>query len=514
MKKIFLLAGFLFIIFLSSAQTDLDPNGYNIFYYENGQVSSEGNMRDGKPDGYWKTYYQNGVIKSEGNRLNFELDSVWTFYNDSAQVAVQITYIEGKKNGIRRTFHEEEIVEENFVDDIKQGFTYHYSGDGKLWKEVYFADGLEEGIGRVFAKNDGRVIQLIYHKKGYITDIENINRIDNARMKQGRWITYYEDWQTHIEGEYKNDLKHGYFKEYSKDGVLLTTAKYIDGILQEDVAELAKLDIKREYYPSGNVKIVASYKDDVPQGVRREFSEDGEVVAGYIYLDGNIIGEGIIDEEGIKDGPWKEYYPNGALKSVGTYDIGKRIGAWKFYYPNEQLEQIGSYNKDGKADGAWTWYYATGDLLREETYFNGMIDGFSIEYDEYGAVIAEGEYLEDEKEGKWNFNYGDHKSEGEYSIGMRHGKWKSYYSDGVLNFEGEFIDDNPNGNHTWYWPNGLKKTEGKYIMGLKDGDWNKYNYDGTPFITISYKNGVEKRYDGIRIKVMEEEENSALEEDL
>jgi len=514
MKNIFLIAGFLFIILFSSAQTDVDPNGYNIFYYENGQVSSEGNMKDGKPDGYWKTYYKNGVIKSEGNRLNFELDSVWTFYNDSAQVAVQITYLEGRKNGIRRTFHEEEIVEENFVDDIKQGFTYHYSEDGKLWKEVYFEDGLEEGIGRVFAKNDGRVIQLIYHKKGYITDIENINRIDNARMKQGRWITFYDDWQTYTEGEYKNDLKHGYFKEYSKEGVLLTTAKYIDGILQEDVAELAKLDIKREYYPSGNVKIVASYKDEVPQGVRREFSEDGKVVAGYIYLDGNIIGEGIIDEEGIKDGPWKEYYPNGALKSIGTYDIGKRIGAWKFYYPNEQLEQIGSYNKDGKADGAWTWYYATGDLLREETYFNGMIDGFSIEYDEYGAVIAEGEYLEDEKEGKWNFNYGDHKSEGEYSIGMRHGKWKSYYSDGVLNFEGEFIDDNPNGNHTWYWPNGLKKTEGKYIMGLKDGDWNKYNYDGTPFITISYENGVEKKYDGIKIKVMEEEENPALEEDL
>ncbi len=117
------------------------------------------------------------------------------------------------------------------------------------------------------------------------------------------------------EGEYKNDLKNGYFKEYSKEGVLLTTSKYIDGILQEDVAELAKLDIKTEYYPNGNVKIVASYKDDIPQGVRREFSEDGEVVAGYIFRDGNIIGEGIIDEEGIKDGPWKEYYPNGALKS-------------------------------------------------------------------------------------------------------------------------------------------------------------------------------------------------------
>ena len=513
MKNIFLLAGFLFIILLGSAQTDVDPNGYNIFYYENGQVSSEGNMRDGKPDGYWKTYYKNGIIKSEGNRLNFELDSVWTFYNDSAQVAVQITYLEGKKNGIRRTYHEEEIVEENFVDDIKQGFTYHYSADGKLQKEVFFVDGLEEGIGRVFAKSDGRVIQLIYHKKGYITDIENINRIDNARMKQGRWITFYDDWQIKTEGEYKNDLKNGYFKEYSKDGVLLTTSKYLDGILQEDVAELAKLDIKTEYYPNGNVKIVASYKDDIPQGVRREFSEEGEVVAGYIFRDGNIIGEGIIDEEGIKDGLWKEYYPNGALKSVGTYDTGKRIGEWKFYYPNDQLEQIGSYNKDGKPDGAWTWYYATGDLLRQESYFNGMIDGYSIEYDEFGVVIAEGEYLEDEREGKWNFNYGDHKSEGEYSLGMRQGKWKSYYSDGKVNFEGEFIEDNPNGRHTWYWPNGNKKTEGNFIMGLKDGEWAKYNYDGTPFITITYENGIEKRYDGIRIRVTEEEQNPALEDD-
>jgi antitoxin component YwqK of YwqJK toxin-antitoxin module len=513
MKYIILLAGFLTVVLTASAQSDVDPNGYNLFYYENGQVSSEGTMRDGKPDGYWKTYYENGKIKSEGNRRNFLLDSVWTFYNDSAKVAVQITYHEGKKNGIRRTFYADEITEENFVNDIKQGYTYTYTADGKLWKEVFFVDGLEEGIGRVFAKDDGRVIQLIYHKKGYITDIENINRIDNSRMKQGRWVTFYDDWQIHTEGEYKNNLKHGYFKEYSKEGVLLTTSKYIDGILQEDVAELAKLDIKREYYPSGKVKIIASYKDDVPQGVRREFSEEGKVVAGYIFRDGNIIGEGIIDAEGIKDGPWKEYYPNGVLKSVGTYDKGKRIGPWQFYYPNEQLEQMGSYNKDGKADGAWTWYFPTGDLLREENYFNGMIDGLSTEYDQYGVVIAQGEYLENEKEGTWTYNYGDHKSEGEYSLGMRHGKWKNYYSDGILSFEGEFIEDNPNGRHIWYWPNGLKKTEGNYSMGLKDGEWAKYNYDGSPFITIYYENGVEKKYDGIRVKIEEEEDSSPSKED-
>ena len=36
----------------------INPNGYNIFYYENGAKSSEGTMRDGKADGYWKNYYK------------------------------------------------------------------------------------------------------------------------------------------------------------------------------------------------------------------------------------------------------------------------------------------------------------------------------------------------------------------------------------------------------------------------------------------------------------------------
>ena len=61
---------FLFFPFVLLAQStqNINPNGYNKFYYDNGKVSSEGTMRDGKPDGYWKTYSQNGIIKSEGNR--------------------------------------------------------------------------------------------------------------------------------------------------------------------------------------------------------------------------------------------------------------------------------------------------------------------------------------------------------------------------------------------------------------------------------------------------------------
>jgi antitoxin component YwqK of YwqJK toxin-antitoxin module len=506
MRKILIVPILFFIWPVLVAQQEINPDGYNIFYFENGKVSSEGFMRNGNPDGYWKTYYENGYLKSEGNRKEFQLDSTWAFYSDSGKVVMQINYLNGKKNGIRKTFHEDEIIEENFVDDVKQGLTRYYYPDQKLWKEIVFIDGLEEGIGKEYADTDGRVIRLTYYRKGFITDIERINNIDHSGMRQGIWKFFYEDTGTlWLDGEFKNDLKHGYFKEFSKDGSLLSTSKYIDGILQENVAELAKLDIKTEYYQNGKPKVIASFKNGVPEGVRREYSKDGKIVAGYFFSDGIVVGEGIIDESGSKDGPWKEYYTNGTLKSEGLYNKGKRTGEWKFYHSNGKLEQTGNYNKDGKEDGRWTWYFSTGSLLREEFYFNGMIDGHSVEYDEFGVIIAEGDYIENNREGKWVYNYGDHKSEGEYLNDLRNGLWKNYYSDGVLSFQGEFVDDNPNGKHTWYWPNGNKKTEGFYSMGLKEGEWIKYNFEGIPMLNIDYENGLEKKYDGVKIKIYEED---------
>jgi len=146
---------FVFCIFslIISAQDSIDPNGLTRFYYENGQVSSEGYMKNGEPDGYWKTFYEDGIIKSEGNRVEFKLDSIWTFYNDTGVVAMQITYLDDKKNGIRTTYHEEEIIEENFIDDIKQGFTNYYYPNKQLWKKINFIDGLEEGIGKEYSQS-------------------------------------------------------------------------------------------------------------------------------------------------------------------------------------------------------------------------------------------------------------------------------------------------------------------------------------------------------------------------
>lgn len=489
---------------LSQEGEKVVTDGYQVFYHSNGNIASEGTMRDGKPDGYWKTYNEQGILVSEGNRKNFELDSTWRFYDEKGKIGLEISYLKGKKDGTRKTYHEDEIIEESFKNDVKEGWTRYYYPDGILKKEVNFRNGLEEGPAKEFDK-DGRIITLITYKSGFITERELINRYDNNGRKHGAWKYFYADGTIKREGTYKHGLENGYFKEYDIAGNLVTTAKFADGTKLEDVAELVKLDVRKDYYPDGKIKIAATYnKEGKLEGVRREYSEDGNIEKSYIFRNGIMIAEGIVTEKGERDGFWKEYFDDGRLRAEGKYNKDLKEGAWKFYHPNGVVEQEGSYYK-GKPEGEWRWFYAGGETLREEVYYNGLLDGLMTEYDESGNVITKGEFIEGKEEGEWYYRNGDNETEGSYAEGMRNGLWKYYDlpdemgKQKVLRFEGRFIEDNPHGKHTYYWDNGLRKEEGEYIMGRKEGDWIYYGYDGLPFIIVSYKNGAEYRYDGIQI---------------
>ncbi|MFC2107468.1 toxin-antitoxin system YwqK family antitoxin [Bacteroidota bacterium] len=491
---------FFFFTVLSSQlfSQEIKPNGYNIFYYDNGQISSEGTLKNGKPDAYWKTYNTEGILVSEGNRKDFLLDSTWKFYDDQGVLKMEINYKAGIKNGSRITYRENETIDENFENDIKKGIAYYYYPGGKLKKTIFYIDGLEDGLSMVY-DTTGLIIEIVTYKKGFVTNRDKINRYDSKQKRHGKWKFFYDDGALHIVGTYKHGLKHGYFKEYDIDGSLLEAAKYENGEKQMNVTELQALDVKTEYYPSGKVKIKATYKDEKPEGIWREYNEEGEVERSFIYKNGVVIGEGIISEKGEKNGFWKEYYDSGDIKSEGNYSNDIKTGNWKFFHKGGKLEQIGKYDNNGLPEGLWKWYYSSGLLLREESYYEGLPDGISTEYDELGEIITNGEYIGGEKEGPWFYEMGDHREEGSYSVGEMHGDWLFHFNDGTLSFEGRFIEGNPHGKHVWYWKNGNKKDEGYYMNGRKHGQWTSFDSSGLPFIVVTYDNGIEKKYDGIKI---------------
>ena len=390
----------LFVIALvpALAQDSIPRDGYAVFYYQSGVKSSEGTMRNGEPDAYWKTYHENGLLKSEGNRLNFLLDSTWKFYSDSGKLLVEINYKEGRKNGIRRTFQKDVILEEEFVNDVKQGWTRWLYAGGSLKKKVFFADGREEGIAREYSQ-DGTVITLIEYKKGYILNTENINRYRDG-LKHGVWKIFYPDESVKEEGYYNYGKKDGYFKTFDVSGNLVSIQKFANDEEIFDAPELASYEIRTDYYKNGKPKIVASYKDGIPEGTRREYNPEGEIVRSYIYKAGIIVGEGIIDASGFRQGPWKEFYESSELYAEGNYKDGKRVGEWKFYYKDGKPEQSGKYNNNGRPEGVWRWFYESGNLKREEMMKDGKPDGSYRELSDSGQIIIKGDFADGEEEGE------------------------------------------------------------------------------------------------------------------
>jgi antitoxin component YwqK of YwqJK toxin-antitoxin module len=500
----FLKALLLFIPVGLCAQSvqDVNTNGYNKFYYDNGKLSSEGTMRNGQPDGYWKTYSINGTIKSEGNRKDYKLDSVWKFYSEQGKIAFEFNYKEGKKNGLKKTYDTKEgalLTAENYENDIKEGISTSYYKDGKVKETIPFVAGKEDGQGFEYDPN-GTVLTITQYKMGFIQRSEIINRKDKNGLKQGLWKEFYPNGMVKNEVTYTDGKMSGYLKEYSIRGSLTNTTKYIDGVLQTDAPELAKLDVKTAFYDNGAVRYTATYKDGVAEGIQREFSPEGKVINAKVYVGGVLTGEGILDTAGRKQGPWKEYHPNGVLKSKGVYLNGKRVDDWTFYFSNEVVEQKGKYDKKGKAQGPWKWYYESGNILREENYRNNLQDGLMTEYSDSGKVITKGEYLDGLKEGPWMLELPEYREEGSYKADKRDGEWKHYYTlTGKLRFEGKFIDDVPDGLQLFYYPDGKLKQKGKYVGGMKEGNWEFYDEDGFLFLTILYKNDIELRFDGVKV---------------
>ncbi|UTW68029.1 hypothetical protein KFE94_07920 [bacterium SCSIO 12643] len=496
----------------SFSQNSIDPNGYNVFYYPNGQKSSEGYFKDGKPEGFWKNYYESGILKSEGNRKFHELDSIWLFYYENGLLREKVNYENSKKSGKSFIYSEEGflITQSTYINDTLQGKSFDYFQDlARPEFEKPYKDGVLEGRGYQYGR-DGRIVAIMTYEKGVIKSSQAINKYNSKNEKVGLWIEYYDDLPDDkikkLEGRYKNGLKNGYFREYDKKGVQLSTIKYVNGQVVENAAELMAVDLVREFYPNASVKWEKTYLGSQPNGIWKKYDTGGVVVETIIYKAGIKIGEGIIDSAGVKQGKWKEYYTDGQLRGEGEYKDGARIGPWKFYHANGKLEQKGKYRKGGKPHGLWVWYYENGATKREETYINGKEDGELVEYDEEGEILKQGEYIEGLKEGEWVVNTGDYIEKGNYVEGMMHGPWLgTYKSTGKKAFEGEYLEDEPNGKHTYYYPSGRKMLEGKYELGMKIGDWKRYDETGLILLTVRYRNGKAERLSGKKILGNEED---------
>jgi antitoxin component YwqK of YwqJK toxin-antitoxin module len=509
MKKSYCFLLLFFLAGIIKAQETSIKDGYTVFKYPNGTVSSEGMIKDGKPEGYWKSYYVTGILKSEGKRTNHMLDSIWLFYDQTGELTEKINYLYGKKNGWYYKYQRDPSVgtyvysQELYAGDRKEGTATIFFPDGKVRQTVSYNEGKKEGLSKELDQN-GNVITLLEYHNDFLVSRDRINRVDAKKMKQGPWKEFYASGKIKSESTYADDLLNGYYKEYDEKGNLTLTTLYEKGaIVKSNVEDNSDIEVVNKYDDAGKLIYTGPYREKIPVGVHRQFGPDGKVINAFRYNDnGALLSEGIVDEGGNSNGKWKDFYPDGKIMAEGQYTDNRRSGQWKFYNISSKVVQTGNFNA-GRPDGLWKWYYDDGSLLREEEYFQGEREGGYTEYSPDGKVISQGEYVAGERNGPWKYNSGDYTEEGNYITGLKDGLWKAYYANGKLKFKGNFIQGNPDGLQTYYYEDGRVKEEQNYDNGIRDKTWKKYDEEGTVILAIAYRNDIEVSINGVRIKLPE-----------
>jgi antitoxin component YwqK of YwqJK toxin-antitoxin module len=519
--------------FVFNAQ--VTKNGYNKFYYENGTISSEGTMRDGKPDGYWKNYYDNGKLKIEGNRKNFQLDSTWKFYDVKGRITKSINYKEGKKDGPSFIYDtlQKVVTTESYVQDVKQGLQRNFHKNGKTKSVIPYVKGKPDGVAYEYSP-DSLITAIIVYKGGILQSFEKINQRDANNKKQGIWKEFYEDLQVKKEMKFNDDSLDGYVMDYDKKGNLTSTKKYNNGKRILKAPEIANVEVYRDVYQDGTLKYEGVYSDGVPIGTHYTYKQkyqcdsslflrdDTARIPVYVnrlvcrnvpvpdscieYFDGVVIARGKVDSVRNRIGIWSEFHHTGEFKGKGMYSGGNRTGEWEFFYASGKLEQKGRYDKKGRAQGVWKWFYETGSLMREENYVNGKREGQLTDYDDQGKIILQGTFVDNNMEGYWVYETPDYKETGNYVNGERDSVWKSYYMPSkIKRYEGRYSNGVEEGTHTMYYDTGKRLYSGNYVAGMKDGDWRFYDEYGINYLTITYKNDIEIKWQGEKIRPTYEE---------
>ncbi len=189
-----------------------------------------------------------------------------------------------------------------------------------------------------------------------VVDLNAQNNIDAKGRKQGRWSKTYPNGKLKYEGEFKDDCEVGDFKYYNKDGSLKEKISY-KGDCKTGFCEV--------YYRKGQVMSSGEYFNKKKNGTWNYYSADGKLLSRETYKNGVKEGEetiwdtkgNVLEKINYKNGKkhsenYKYLYAEGF--QTYTYVDGVKEGSYKNFYPDKQPRIEGQYSK-GMKNGVWTY---------------------------------------------------------------------------------------------------------------------------------------------------------------
>ena len=106
-----------------------------------------------------------------------------------------------------------------------------------------------------------------------------------------------------------------------------------------------KQGLWKDFYPDGGVKTEKNYVNDLLNGYYKEYDERGKLVLTMLYEDGSIVKSKVEDEPDIEI--VNKYDNNGKLIYSGPYRNSIPVGIHRDYNPDGKVINAHIYNDNG-----------------------------------------------------------------------------------------------------------------------------------------------------------------------
>ncbi|CAD8156343.1 unnamed protein product [Paramecium pentaurelia] len=457
-----------------------------------GQYDQQNNKRKGKWKFFWKQQRidAGGLYNDNGLKVGKWIELFENFW-EKAKIFYEGEYQDGKKIGQWNSIYLEKIIGGGYFNDdgLKTGKWIELHPNFYELSEMFYVGEYQLGK-RIGFWN------LINKKKQIGGGVYNENG-----LKDGKWIEPHEHYfnfcQVIFVGSYQNGRKCGKWETLHQQ---LGNINYIviGGGVYDD------FDVK-----NGMWKELHANFQDFSVVINEGLYQDGQKIGNWNTLyrkygdeEFQTIGSGFYDEDGYKNGIWKEvdvnFWDECIVFHTGQYHKGKKLYKWDTFNQN-QLIGGGQYNIEGKKQGKWIDidenYSTSRSILYEGEYKNGRKVGtWSIlKYicKEITLIIGGGTYDDGEmKNGKWHELFDNYRENcqaiqiGSYMNGKIYGNWNYIYKHyNSLNFHkigGGQYDNNGKRDGVWLelYENFSENCQvilvGEYQNGYKQGRWNSF----------------------------------------
>lgn len=248
----------------------------------------------------------------------------------------------------------------------------------------------------------------------------------------------------------ENNLKQGFWRIFGK-------MKKLPGYEPEQVVE------------EGN------YESSRKQGLWKNFFPNGKIKSEIAYVNSR------------PNGTYKTYFENGQIEEEGSWENNRNTGGFKRFHENGQTAQQFVFNETGKRDGKQVYFYENGQVMIEADVAAGK-EKFVKEFYEDGSIKAEKSFIDGELDAANTKVYEPKNPIKNNDKELAESPVKIVKADknDVVN-SGNF---NGNGQHTMYNKDKQLSKVGYFEnYRLMDGLLYKYDSDGMLILIEKYKSG-------------------------